>query len=36
MDLELQERKTYVWMLAQRIEEENKAFEALNQKLISG
>jgi hypothetical protein len=36
MDMALQERKTFVRMLAQRIEEENKAFEALNQKLFSG
>jgi hypothetical protein len=33
MDLDVGERRAYIQMLAQRIEEENDAFEALSRRL---
>jgi hypothetical protein len=36
MDLDVGERRTYVRMLAQRIETENQAFETLTERLRRG
>ncbi len=36
MELDVGERQTYVRMLAQRIEAENQAFEALSERLRRG
>jgi hypothetical protein len=36
MGLDLDERRSYVQMLAQRVEEENQAFEALSEQLRRG
>lgn len=36
MGLDVGERQTYVWMLAQRIEAENQTFESLSERLRRG
>jgi len=36
MNLDIGERRVYVQMLAQRIEDENRSFEVLRERLIRG
>lgn len=36
MNLDIGERRVYVQMLAQRIEDENQSFEALREQLMRG